>query len=125
MSTVKLDPAAMRWLDRVGAGDRTRRAVEHFLQNPSTRAAFGKFAPISREMLTAYVAALVGGSVMMELLKQLHAGRKMDAEGLQILGRFLRDYPTMLSRFQADAKKLPLAEQREMMNTLLARAQAA
>ena len=71
------------------------------------------------------VDALATGAVIVELAGQLNRAARMDAEGLRIVQRFLRDYPQMLPHFQAQAQQVRDPNHREMFNTLLARAQAA
>ena len=99
------------------------RSVDHFLTTSAEH--FATLGDTGAEMAQTMVNVLVASGVIIELVQQLHRGERMDEEGLQIVQRFLRDYPQMLPHFQAQARRVRDPNHREMFNTLLARAQAA
>lgn len=116
MSRPQTASIAMAWLDKRGAGDRARGAVEHF------RATSG--LPDDPDVNALMQDMLVATAVLVELMTQLSKGERADAEGLTLARAFMRAHPTILPNLQASGRNIQDPNQREMMHTLLARAQS-
>ncbi len=122
VSTAPLDPAAMKWLDKRGAGAGVREAAKPTL---ALRLTFRALGEIGERMRAAQLDTLVGATVVTELGKQLLKGGRMDPEGLRLARGFLQRNPELLKHLKAQSATFADPNVRDAWNTLLARCQAA